>query len=208
MATKSFSVTHSSGKTVFFEFWDFSDLADVQLWDDTNGEWNSHGSVNEADKKVLATEVAAAGGDGTSKYVANVDLADLYSNQAPKELYVNAKDDMATDEIISSMTFMVSNGSYVGSDYEDSAISSRSSHDDPAADIAALNDPTAGEIASELLGTAVSASGQDLQTVLKTLFSMARGKIVRDGDTYTYYADDGSTELFTFTVTDGGRTTS
>ena len=45
------------------------------------------------------------------------------------------------------------------------------------------------------------------QTVLKALYAMARGKIVKSDNAYAFMDDDDATTLFTLTIAAGERTT-
>lgn len=73
--------------------------------------------------------------------------------------------------------------------------------DDVPGLIAGLNDLSVADI----IGITITADGADLATVLKQINAMAVGKIMKSGNTYTYYDDDGTTPLFTLTVTTSSR---
>jgi len=57
--------------------------------------------------------------------------------------------------------------------------------------------------------TGITAEGTvSYEDVIKALYAMARGKISKSGDAYTFYDDDDTTELFTVTISENSRTTS
>jgi hypothetical protein len=45
----------------------------------------------------------------------------------------------------------------------------------------------------------------DLKTIIKRINSFAKGKFVKSGNTLVYYAEDGVTVLYTFTISSTGR---
>lgn len=73
-----------------------------------------------------------------------------------------------------------------------------------AAAVAALPDATA--IAAQVVDTTVTSGDSTVAEVLEKLLSWGTGKFTKSGSTYTYYAEDGTTVLFTFTISSGGRT--
>jgi len=57
--------------------------------------------------------------------------------------------------------------------------------------------------------TGITADGTvSYEDLIKALYAMARGKISKSGDAYTFYDDDNATELFTLTISESSRTTS
>lgn len=229
MATEVFTTLHNSSRTVYFRFLDLRNPLSPQLWDATNTVWNDPANVAAGAEKISATEIASAGDGDESSYVASVDLSDLYNSAEPIELLVQVVDDLVTDELISTISVWVAGGELVSdarSDRLDVAVSSRSSFDSTS-DAVTLADGAHGgvsatislsdysdftvdpsAVSSDLLNTAITASNSTVETVLKALFSMARGKIEKSGDSYTFYDDDGSTVLFTLDIAASERTTS
>jgi hypothetical protein len=45
------------------------------------------------------------------------------------------------------------------------------------------------------------------ETIIKAIYALARGKVTKSGDAYTWYDDNDSTTLFTLTIASGSRTT-
>ena len=74
--------------------------------------------------------------------------------------------------------------------------------------IAGLNDPTAVEIVTALMATTgITAGGvASYNDILKAIYALARGRISRAGDVYTFYDDDNATVLFTLTIAAAERT--
>lgn len=103
MATEIFSAKHTAGKTVFFRFYD---PVQDKLFDFDDDTWQA----SPVDEKLAATEKTAMGDADESLYVASQDLDDLYSTVAPRELIVQAMDDLAMDEIISEESFWITDG--------------------------------------------------------------------------------------------------
>jgi hypothetical protein len=66
----------------------------------------------------------------------------------------------------------------------------------------------ANEIADAILARAGWTAGASttVATALKAAMSLAKGKITRTGDAYTFYDDDNATALFTLTIASGTRT--
>ena len=57
--------------------------------------------------------------------------------------------------------------------------------------------------------TGITAGGSaSYNDVVKAVYSIARGKITKSGDAYTFYDDDDVTALFTLTITASQRATS
>jgi len=76
-------------------------------------------------------------------------------------------------------------------------------------DTVSLNDPATGDIVSGIFGEKLTAGGvATFEDIVKTLYSMAKGKIVKSGNTFTYYDDDGTTPLYTVTIAVSQRTSS
>lgn len=76
---------------------------------------------------------------------------------------------------------------------------------------ATVSDPTSAAIADAVLEELVAdhkAVSGSLAEFMNILYSMARGKIMKSGDTYAFYDTDGSTVLFTATITASQRTAS
>jgi len=69
---------------------------------------------------------------------------------------------------------------------------------------------TAAEVVTALLAKTGWTEGgtTTIETLLKSLLALTQGKITKDGDDYTFFDDDGLTELFTLTIAAGSRTPS
>lgn len=79
-----------------------------------------------------------------------------------------------------------------------------------AVSAAALKTDAITEIVSAIFAkTGITAGGSaSYEDLIKALYAMARGKITKSGDAYTYFDDDGTTELFTLTISSSARATS
>ena len=108
MATERFSVDHTAGKTVYFRFMDASDKI-FDFFDDT---WKANLAAC-TDPKLAATEKTDFGDADESTYVASLDLARLYNTATAKMFHVQAMDDLATDEIITTDEIWIYSGARV-----------------------------------------------------------------------------------------------
>lgn len=199
MATEYFSVRHDSSKTVYFRFYDASQ---DKLFDFDDDTWQA----SPVNAKLAATEKTAMGDADESLYIASVDLADLYNSATPRELVVQAMDDLATDEIIQEAEFWVASGERVsietmrGTDSSalasaytaaraakidnlDATVSSRSDFDETADPVELrASGGAAGKNAAELVDdvfaeTGITAGGTaTFASILKAIYAMARGK--------------------------------
>lgn len=79
-----------------------------------------------------------------------------------------------------------------------------------AVSAAALKTDAITEIVNAIFAkTGITAGGSaSYEDLIKALYAMARGKITKSGDAYTYFDDDGTTELFTLTISSSERATS
>ena len=68
---------------------------------------------------------------------------------------------------------------------------------------------SAADVVNTLMAkTGITAGGTaSFEGMMKIIYAMARGKFTKDGDTYTFFDDDDTTELFTLTITATERTT-
>jgi len=66
---------------------------------------------------------------------------------------------------------------------------------------------TQDDIVTSIFSETPTASGNvTFSEIVKYLHGMAKGKIVKSSNTFTFYDDDNTTELYSFTVSDSGRT--
>ena len=103
MATGYFSVMHTNGKTVYFQFYD---AAAVKFFDFDDDTWQAAPTT----KKLAAAEQTEMGDADESLYTASTDLSDLNSTSTPLNVIVQAVDDLGTDELISTSEMVITAG--------------------------------------------------------------------------------------------------
>jgi hypothetical protein len=76
-------------------------------------------------------------------------------------------------------------------------------------DTVSLNDPATEDIISGIFGEKLTSGGvATFEDIIKVLYAMAKGKIERNGNAFTYFDDDGVTSLYTVTIDESERTNS
>ena len=103
MATEYFSAIHTNALSVFFQFYDQAADKRFDFDDDT---WQA----SPTNPKLAATEKTAPGDANESFYVASMDLSDLNDTGTPLTIVVQAVDDLATDEVVTTEEMRVANG--------------------------------------------------------------------------------------------------
>lgn len=111
--TEFFEAKHTSGKTVYFRFFDPAQGAGANTFtfDFDDDTWEATLAAC-ADPKLAATEKTDMGDGDESIYVASANLVNFNNTATPLAVVVQAVDDLATDEVISEMTVWVVAGAF------------------------------------------------------------------------------------------------
>lgn len=189
MATEYLWTKHTAGLTVYFRF---VDPSNDKVWDFNDDQWENNVGACTTPKRA-ATEKTDYGDADESYYVASYDMTSVNSTATPKEIMIQAMDDLGTDEIIAEAEAWVVSG----------VLLSR-------ADMVQISAASANEIADALLARTGWDTGgvTTVKTALIKILAACAGKITKAGDVYTLLEEDGATTAVTETMAAASRTPS
>lgn len=231
MATEYLTVKHTASKTVYLRF---ISPSDDKVWDfgATPDAWAANVAAC-VEPKLSATAKTDYGDADESYYIASYDMTSVNSTATPKQILIQAVDDLATDEIITEAEAWVVNGVLLTrSDVVRIEGADPSNTINAAAD-AALTDyaaPTKAQMdsAHALLATPAQVNAQvvdvlnvdtfaqpgqeapaattTLTLMLRYLYKFLRNKRTQTATTETVYADNETTTDHVRTISDDGTT--